>query len=61
MTDWQPIETAPKDSTSVLLVKRHEQGVAFYRDGKWRLGGQMYFDKPTHWQPLPAPPAADAT
>jgi hypothetical protein len=63
---WQPIETAPRDGEHVLLfgILKHDQAnIGFWYDGEWwswchpRLpmgpGGN-----PTHWQPLPAPPAA---
>jgi hypothetical protein len=56
--EWQPIETAPKDGTKVLIVD--DDGVvdvAAYLIGK-RYG---YWDTetfccPTHWMPLPPPP-----
>jgi len=71
MMNWQPIETAPKDETWVLL---------FFGDGPWPpeangidigFWSEEYGDwfdseaagnsltehsKPTHWQPLPSPP-----
>jgi hypothetical protein len=53
---WQDIDTAPKDGQIVLLAKGREQGVAFFREGRWQLGGHMYFSRPTHWMPLPEPP-----
>ena len=56
-TEWQDIESAPRDASYILVARRHEQGVVFYRDGRWWLGAGTYFDRPTHWQPLPpAPP-----
>lgn len=59
--EWQPIETAPKDTTVLLYgAKRLEMcvGMNHSRDGwvtdttsEWL---SMY--TPTHWMPLPEPP-----
>lgn len=61
---WQPIESAPKDGTRVLL--RAEGGITegHYDSHFWKswLGchdrQKVYASvhKPTHWMPLPAPP-----
>ncbi|WP_423156485.1 DUF551 domain-containing protein [Stenotrophomonas maltophilia] len=61
---WQPIETAPKDGTPVLLCcmkpskySRHEPGfmaVCGYDEG-WGAFNRFHFP-PTHWQPLPPEP-----
>jgi hypothetical protein len=62
MAEWQPIATAPTDGTRVLLgrVGVHAMHTAFWRDDLWRTGNLGYFNNPTHWMPLPAPPADEA-
>ena len=68
MTDWQPIETAPKDGTEVLgwspdprdgiAIVKYETGLTM---GKWSVVHDAEswawnnYD-PTHWMPLPEPP-----
>lgn len=58
MSEWQDIETAPKDGTRVLLVRADnpEMHTAFWRDGKWLCGGMGYVNGPSYWMPLPPPP-----
>ena len=61
---WQPIETAPKDGTTVLLAWPSGMVTAGYRSRYENVGwatphgtySGVY--QPTHWQPLP--PAPDA-
>jgi hypothetical protein len=59
MSDWQPIETAPKDGTRVLIYEPNtEEGgsvlLGKYEDGQWH---DLDFNRnPTHWMPLPEPP-----
>lgn len=62
---WQPIETAPKDGTRVLiratvgsmLVPEPKTVVGRYSRGWWLEGGSMDLSYATHWMPLPTPPA----
>ncbi|MQX90270.1 hypothetical protein [Sinorhizobium meliloti] len=63
---WQPIKTAPKDWTDVLLFVPN-------LDSDWRNVCEGYYDAenevwenpmfgavdPTRWQPLPAPPETE--
>jgi len=80
MSEWLPIESAPKDGEPVLIWKPDERMVgeymmaAYWDDSHYKepgwvpVGGiykQGYFSDvtesdqgyPTHWMPLPAPPA----
>lgn len=67
MSNWQPIETAPKDGTDFLMchAETGDMMVVFYDepsaeapDHCWhRMDGLAYHrDLPTHWMPLPEPP-----
>lgn len=71
---WRPIETAPKDGTKVQLWLRapYSRCVTaqwFEPWGNWQDGGfpsdldefsGIGSSVPTHWRPLPAPPAEAA-
>ncbi len=67
---WQPIETAPKDGTRLILWGR-EDGVGEPRVwlGSWSTGcwyapswvayehrSETEYLQPTHWMPVPEPP-----
>lgn len=51
---WQPIESAPKDGTRLMLWDSRAGGYAV--TGAWVAGSADDHETITHWQPLPAPP-----
>jgi hypothetical protein len=70
MSDWQPIETAPKDGREILVkLGSLECAVSFRAHSRsdecsqhqlslgpcWRSMTGFPI-KPTHWMPLPEPP-----
>ena len=65
MTEWQPIETAPKDGTVFLAYwepprnfpYKDKYHVCHYAHGViWPGWINTPDDLPTHWMPLPPPP-----
>ena len=64
--EWQPISSAPKDGTQVLLWQKGEgQFIGEYTFNQWWTDAEWANDieghflprcSPTHWQPLPPPP-----
>lgn len=73
MSEWKPIETAPKDDTTILVSSKWgtwvakyvgEYGTGFRPENPWfvmmlnmRHLGNAPNYRPTHWMPLPAPPS----
>jgi hypothetical protein len=66
MSEWQPIETAPKDGTAILVSglshgKRYID-INVWRRNEWHCfhpednGYTVPVLPATHWQPLPEPP-----
>lgn len=58
--EWQPIETAPKDGKSVLVLRTGDlwPGVAFLSGRNrwhWSTSG-AWAGQPSYWMPLPAAP-----
>lgn len=60
---WQPIETAPKDGTIIIVAGAPELGYtlpcivdALYDDGGWLVNqweSPSFAITPTHWMPIP--------
>lgn len=62
----QPIETAPRDGTFVLIHVAHAEppvSLGYYDGGPdWLMAECDIMPSnchPTHWRPLPAPPSTD--
>ena len=66
---WQPIETAPRDQTEILVfvpsrsppvfTAQYIDGWSASTEGRYAPEDDFYGDEdfePTHWRPLPAPP-----
>jgi hypothetical protein len=63
MSEWQPIETAPKEGEAILVYfqKWKSQyvvswGSSFDGDGWWCLDNMLSAADASHWMPLPEPP-----
>jgi hypothetical protein len=66
-TQWQPIETVPKDGTRILTYRRDRNGKDEYHTAKcnapdddWTIPGYG-IPEPSHWMPLPPPPHKTAS
>lgn len=69
MTEWRPIESAPKNKTKIWgFDKEHGQLVAVYLAGVrphersgwyWETDDCLVPVNPTHYMPLPAPPVKE--
>jgi hypothetical protein len=56
---WQPIETAPKDGTEVLVFDPDvTPGMSMVKSDWYEPGGVLegWSGKPTYWRPLPGAP-----
>lgn len=56
--DWQPIDSAPKDC-EIILAGQWRSGQWEVRSGQWLINRWPFVGEgqPTHWRPLPSPPA----
>ena len=67
MTEWQPIETAPRDGTRILAFGRRGKKTVYEvtwwrqpKDGAGYIGWGEFNERfwpATHWQPLSPAPA----
>lgn len=56
---WQPIETAPRDGTRVLLSNKSGTRVADGMYGNYKVWSWPYvLVEPAYWRPMPAAPGA---
>lgn len=63
MSHWQLIETAPKDGSTMLLWSakaRYKPVVGKWVESwkSWQSQPGAWTVNPTHWMPLPEPPAS---
>lgn len=63
ITEWQPIETAPKDREVLLLYLWSHHKKPRVTSGRWLSHARAWTAEPwgrailaTHWMPLPDPP-----
>jgi hypothetical protein len=66
MSQWQPIETAPQDGKAILGYADGIMTTVTWSGRYWNLceAGSFAEDgewNPTHWMPLPEPPAEAKT
>lgn len=73
MTEWQAIDTAPKDGTAVWLLLDGHPYIGYCEPADWLDDRDRWFAKatdnvycchgvdvePTHWMPLPTPLTGD--
>lgn len=66
---WRPIETAPKNGEYILMLRGTTVRTArwfddwMFGESAWGAPGWSYpkDDQPTHWMPMPAPPAGECS
>lgn len=63
MSEWRPIETAPKDETTILVYRPGADDNYILKIGTDNWGywcnswaHSARHTQPTHWMPLPEPP-----
>lgn len=61
-SQWQPIETAPRDGTRVIVAggTLHSWPTTAEYDEGWRiLMASDYVEHPSHWMPIPPLPEGE--
>lgn len=69
MSEWLPIESAPKNGAEILAFASGEFGDLFYGVAQWAEANAAFTNsvagwfwpfaiRPTHWMPLPPPPTS---
>jgi hypothetical protein len=63
VSEWKPIETAPRDQDFLVYLRngyiargRYVNGRHFAADSFGPSGARASDPTPTHWMPLPEPP-----
>jgi hypothetical protein len=60
VSEWQPIDTAPKDGDRILIFGKWDGVVSARWIGEphniWLIEPGSVARDPTHWMPLPEPP-----
>ena len=58
---WIAINVSlPEEDKPVLIAGNGKLGIGWYQAGRWRWGWGYGWD-PSHWMPLPKPPARIST
>lgn len=58
MSQWKPIETAPRDGSTILLWSETAQDLEVAAwDDNWPGEGRTFHH--SHWLPIPKPPGWD--
>lgn len=67
--EWQPIDTAPRDETRILVTGDDEVATSEFVNGRFILAPRCWYGdsdrggladldfEPSHWMPLPSPPS----
>jgi len=56
--NWQPIDTAPKEDSEILVWDNGFVWMAYWEpeDGTWNVLGYNMVIDPSHWMPVPEGP-----